>query len=430
LQHILDKRAFGTLALISALMVALTVALFGQAPSSDLMALYLAGHEFAAGHLDRIYPSARALFDLSAPDGWDSLAGQQGLGGMRLYPFIYPPLWAAAMAPLGRAIAPQTLFLLASLVNPVLMTLSAALAWRIMRPALPLARWLLAGLAIALISPIGFIALFQNQPQIVVSFLILLALERDRANAPKSAGVALALAASIKLYPVLFIVIWLARRNWPALGAFALAGAALALASLALGGPALTRAFLDQIATISRTVLVTQITFNLASLLGQFQSGTLHPLAPSASGTTALVAGVFAAKTAVGGIVVKLATLAGLLFFWMRARRADKGALYRALWPALLIFISLTSPLSWAYHYLSAVFLFPALLLHPRPLWQRGIAALALVLISLPAMIFFARLPVPFMLAQVLGTLAMGVLALLFLLPTGAVRSPQGESMT
>ena len=45
--------------------------------------------------------------------------------------------------------------------------------------------------------------MFQNQPQILVSFLTVLALERAMRGHERTAGLALAVAAAIKVYPVL-----------------------------------------------------------------------------------------------------------------------------------------------------------------------------------------------------------------------------------
>jgi len=399
------------LALVTMVMVAISWGVFATAPSSDLMALYLAGQAFGTHHLDQIYPAAAPLFDLSIPQSWPDLARQAGLGDLQLYPYIYPPLWAGLAAPLTKLISAHEFFALARILNALLMTLSAVLAWRILRPHMSLARWVMAGLALALITPIGFVALYQNQPQILVSALILLAIERSRAKAPVSAGIALALAASIKLYPLLFIVIWLGRRERAALLSFGASGAVLALASLAIGGLALNLVFLERIAMIAHTVLVTQITFNFASLFGQFLSPDLHALASADHANAVLIAGVYGSKTLLASLTVKAVLLAGLALAWLGARLSrDERTLYGAIWPALLILVSLTSPLSWAYHYLSVVFLFPALLIAPRQPRQRIVAALALAAISLPVMVFLSRLPVPFMLAQTVGTVALTVL--------------------
>ncbi|MDX1739050.1 MAG: glycosyltransferase 87 family protein, partial [Alphaproteobacteria bacterium] len=59
---------------------------------------------------------------------------------------------------------------------------------------------------VAFLVPFG-LALRENQPQILVSFLILLAIERERAGWNIAGGAALALAASIKLYPALFALL-------------------------------------------------------------------------------------------------------------------------------------------------------------------------------------------------------------------------------
>ncbi len=414
--------------LLALILVASSVVFFRASASSDLIVLYLAARQFAAGNTDQIYAGARQVFDLGVPDSWPAIARSLGLDGVRLYPYIYPPLWAAALAPLTGLFSPGAFVTAASIVNPALMALTAVLAWRIMRPALSLSGWMVMGLAIALVTPIGFVALDQNQPQILVSFLILLAIERRLAGAPSSAGAALALAASIKLYPLLFTVIWLARRDWAPLRAFAVVGGLLGVASLAIAGWGLNVAFLRQLGRISGSLVIMPITFNIQSLLGQFLAADhLMPVPPVPPETVAR-SGMIASSPAWLGWSVRIIMLVGLALFWRLARRADDARLHRSIWPALLIFVSLVGPLSWAYHYLSVVFMFPALLSREAGRIRVAVALALLAVISLPVMLLpvmnvTARSPFPLDPGQIAGTVAMIGLMLLFLLPETAPAS-------
>ncbi len=419
-----DTRHLWALGAIGVIFTIASATYFGHAASSDLMAVYLAAREFSAGHLDRIYADARPLFDLSVPQGWPALAARIGAPDMQLYPYVYPPLWAAVFSPVSNLLSPQAVFKAATILNPVLLVASAFLGWRILRPAISPTRWVVTGLAIVIVTPIGHIALYQNQPQILVSFLILLAIERRRARAPVSAGIALALAASIKLYPVLFAIVWIARRDWKPLAAFAITGLLLGIASIAVGGWALTAEFLQQIRVIARTVLVTQLSFNLDSLLGQFFAhDLLRPVQASGANVSGYL-GPIAEKPLVQILLTRAVLLTGLITAFRLARNADTDRLYSSVWPALLIFVSLTSPLSWAYHYLSAAFLFPALLQRDTAGGMRVTALICLVLLSLPAILFLSGITliappdgqVGFFLGQAVGTVAITVLMLLYLL--------------
>jgi len=402
---------------LSAIVIATSFLVFHNVPSSDLMAGYLAGVQFQAGNLDQIYTAGSTAFNLTVPDTWPGVAAHYGLGDLKLYPFIYPPLWAAVAAPITRILSPQTVFAIAGFLNPLMLILSSYLAWKIVRPSMQLLPWMGFGLAISLVTPIGFIALFQNQPQIFVSFLIILAIERSRANAPLTAGAAMALAASIKLYPAVFIVVWVARKEWRILGVFCATGALLGAASLVVAGAPLTAAFLGQIRAISDSVLVTQLNFNFASILGQvFLASDLRP---TATGTLfeATFSGLFAAQPLWLGLISKFVMGAGLFGFWWKAKSATRDRLYGAIWPALLIFVSLASPLTWAYHYLSVVFLLPALFVRASSRRRVMLGVVGLIPLSLPALYWIAAIPSDLFLGQIIGTAALSGLALLFLWP-------------
>jgi len=387
-----------------ALFALLTMWVKAGMPSPDLMAVYLAGHNFALGQYQGIYPN-RAIFDLSVPADWPALARAQGLGAMTLYPFIYPPLWAALMAPLSQAMSPQSLSGLASLINPVLLGLSAVLTHRILAPRLRLPLWVLACLLLLLASPIGVIALYQNQPQILVSFLIILAIERARAGAPLTAGAVLALAASIKLYPLFFVVIWIARREWRALAGFATAGAALAGLSLFLAPYSLHLAFLSQLRAVTDTLILSNLVYTLDTTIGQ--------LAMKGQFVASDNAAIFIAAKPLWLIWVgRGALLVALGVIWQQARQADAGRLYHAVWPAALILVSLLGPLAWAYHYLSVGFFLPLVLLGQR---ARRVAIVPLIGLSLPVLTDLSALDLPVIADQLVASLSLAALAAIFL---------------
>jgi len=398
--------------------VFVSVVFFRGGSSADLVATYFAGQEYAAGHFDRIYPSDSQVFDLSYPDSWRALALDHGLGDMPLFPYIYPPLWAALAAPVTGWSTPQSIFTAATILNPLLLVGTICLAWRAARPAIALPTWTALGILATFPTLIGFIALHQNQPQILVSFLIVLALERNRSGDKISAGAAMALAASIKLYPILFIIVWLARRDWVTVKWFALTGVLLAAASLWLGGVALNLTFLRQVTTINNTVMITQLTINLDSFLGQFLlQETLTQNAQAAPGMITST-GLHSAKPFLFGLISKFALLLVLVATWRHAQRASDAELYKRLWPGLLLLISIFSPLSWSYHFISMGAFLPLLLaqgIHSFRFWG---ALVVLLAISVPGVSYLASLPAPFFLVQAVATLGFGFLAALFLLPT------------
>jgi len=407
--------------LISAILITsvLTIAIstFISSPSADLMAVYLAAEQFAAGNFDQIYSAPAATFDLSVPDTWRQLAEAQGLGDIQLFPFIYPPLWAAAFGSLTEMASPTAIFTASHVINPVLLLGTIFLAWRILRPSTSLALWLLLGILAIFPTIYGFIALHQSQPQIFVSFLIVLAIERSRYNRPVSAGMVMALAASIKLYPLLFVAIWVATGQRRSVKSFFAFGLLLGITSLALGGIDLHFNFLKQISTINDTILLTQLTLNFDALLGQFfLSEAFSPnaqAAPHLTGST----GVNAVKPMAFEMLSKALLLTSIVVIAWRASKSTETAVFRQFWPALLILVSLFGPLSWAYHYITAVVFIPSLLLAgPRrlPFW---LSVILLIALSIPGVSYLSSIEMNFYLVQAIGTIGTALLALTFLLP-------------
>ena len=86
-------------------------------------------------------------------------------------------------------------------INAVLLVSTVALAWRATGAKLHFAAFTILGTVMLGSSFVGVLGLMENQPQILVSFLIILALERSRSAAPIAAGLALALAAALKGTP-------------------------------------------------------------------------------------------------------------------------------------------------------------------------------------------------------------------------------------
>lgn len=403
-----------TFLIIAGYMV-VSYAIFSGFASADLNALFLAALNFGAGQTGAVYPDSGPVFQLAVPPGWDTQAADLGIDARPLFPFIYPPLWAAAFAPLAAAVGPGAFTTAAFLINPVLVGLSAVLGHRIMQPAMTLPVWLLLCLVIVTTTTFGYVALLQNQPQILVSFLILLALERDRSGAPVAAGIALALAASLKLYPALFVVFWLAAGNFRASAAFLGAGAGLGGLSVALAGWPLHVDFLNQIRVIANSLISSSINYSIDSTLTQWVLSDFLTTAVGEQGQTLQSASnvIVAVKPAIIRMSDRLIMIAGLAALSIAILRADTETRFRRLYPAGIIFVALASPLTWAYHYLSVVFLFPALIENFRRGW---VIFLTLAIAYNGGTVWLLdRLPTPYFIAQIVGSSGMVVLLIIFL---------------
>jgi hypothetical protein len=371
-----DPRMIAAIVLVAAIAIVAALISRPEADSADLLAVWTAGEFWKMGRLAEIYPAADGLFTMTPPAAWvDWLAAGQDYHGS-VFPFLYPPLWAVAMA----AIAPAEFGTVASValwINAGLIAATVILAIRATGAALHPVLHVAAVLLIFLMTQIASVGFLQGQPHILVSFLLVLTVERSRAGAGRMAGVALALAASIKLFPALFVVIWLARGERRPLVAFALAGAALAGASVLLAGWPLHRAFLDSVSQIGGALLLTAKSVSFDALVGQLflldetvvVTGTYF-----ADGTREVWR--IAARPPIWASLSSLGLIAVLVGTALAARRASSAALYTGLWPLALTLSVLFAPTGWLYYHIPAAVFAPAMIARlPRP---RG-AALFLI---------------------------------------------------
>ena len=273
-----------------------------------------------------------------------------------------------------------------------------------MRTDLPL--WLYAAIALAVLNltAIGIVALEQNQPQILVSFLIVLGIERGRAGRPVWAGAAMALAAAIKLYPVLFALAWLLRGHYREVLAFAIVGSGLALLSVALTGWPLHAAFLDQVRVISGTAFSNKFVWSYDPLIARVFFSEALVFAPAIedprNGWDIM------AKSQIW----QYASLAALLVAVVLATRI-KGAY---AWPVITVVVGLFSPLSWGYHYITAVAFVPVIAAYFSPRITTLLLFLFFAPISVPAFQFIPDLAGSYDALPDVGTLAMTGLGLMF----------------
>jgi len=332
--------------------------LFFDAPSDDLRSIWLAGQYFDQGPAG-VYPGSLGTFNMSPPDLWIESVVAQDVS-RPVYPFIYPPLWAWAAEPITGALSFDQFKFISTVINAALVCASLLLACRITNSGESAMVFIVVGLIVCATSVVVLLPMEQNQPQILVSFLILLAIERERAGYQVLGGLALALAAAIKLYPAIFAIFWLCAGRRSAFASFTIFGAILGLISVYVAGWPLHRAFLHEISAISGTVLLSAANFSLDPLVAYLfvaQSNMTEITSEITGGTTNWR--VYQ-KSALWNIVSIAVQLAGVVLLGVLAWRTRlKDPLF---WPLAFLVVSWLSPLSWLYHYLTAFFFLPALL--------------------------------------------------------------------
>ncbi|WP_164736742.1 glycosyltransferase family 87 protein [Pararhodobacter zhoushanensis] len=340
----------------------------------DISAVYIAGWLWASGQESLIYAVPPGFFG-GISDTWHPVLTGLGIADLDSFPFLYPPLWAVIASYGARATGPQQFADLVLIYHVVLLAFCVVLAGRIARPAsVSWSAWTLIGIALLSLSTPALHALLQNQPTITVTFLILASVDRLLADKAASAGVLLALAAAIKLTPIVFVLIFVLDRQPKAVVAFGVAGALLAATSVALAGWPLHRAFLDTMAAMGW-----QTSF------GAFNPTLGNALLPLLSALGAIPelqhpTDVVTIPAALG-IGLRLATLgfvtAVVFWFWQLPRRER---LVLGL-TALSIAVPLFGPIGWQHYYVLPLLLAPGAIAR-MPASRRLVASVVVIVAS------------------------------------------------
>lgn len=350
-------------------------------PGSDLWALYVAGHFIAEGQPDLVYASPDGFFGGTAPE-WGAVVAALDLPSDTAFPYIYPPIWAWIMSWVTPHISPQAFGRAFLIVNIALCALSVLIAARLVRPVrLSLPLWCVAAGALLLFSVFSYAALFFNQPQIVVTFLILLAFERLLAGADKSAGALLALGAAMKIMPGVFVIIMLAERRWRAAGSFALTGIALLAASILLAGPDLHRDFLAALSKVSGKLAAVPVNGS-AQLVATFVLHQWGVLTSVDISNREILTQLNTPSLPLINWGARFCLVALTASFFLRVRPLPLQKRIALSVLVLSILLPLFSPIGWLHYYLLPVMMLPVLLDRWYSLRSAAIFAALLTLLS------------------------------------------------
>ena len=329
----------------------------------DLSALYMAGHLFATGQFDLIYAAPDTFFG-GPPDEWLPLLPAIGLEGREVLPYVYPPLWAAVVAPLTETVGPWAFFKAATVIEMATLVACVFLSWRICRKfAMPLWMWVLISTVLMASSVITFSALMHLQPQIIVLGLTMLAFERYSAGKPGTAGAVLGMAAMLKLAPAGLALIFLLDRNWRALSVFTSVCAALTGLNFLIAGPALIQAFFDSMAHASSGLFILAAAYSVEILV--YGAASAVDLVPPIDMTARNL--LIGDSTMIVQLITKALLLVSLGWAVVRTHRAPDSHQLATRLMLFSLLINLFGPLNWVHYYLPQLFLLPALIgLLPR----------------------------------------------------------------
>lgn len=398
------RKAFLTALVAAAVFAGYCFVTYGGKPGADVVPLWVAAKLWAAGNVDAIYAADATVFTLNAPAEYAPIALADGYEA-DLYPFIYPPLWAALLAPLTGMLDLAGFDAGLTILNASALVMGLWLIWRA-APLLPFTTYLAASFLLLLVTTVGLLPIMGNQVQVTVAFLLALTMERSRNGAPLAAGAALGLAAALKLYPALFVVLFIATRQPRAILSFALVGGALGLASLAVAGWPLHADLLSQLRAIGHTVFQINLSMNIDALWALFSG---------ASGTEVAPGRIAIAKGETWTLVSRAALLGFLAALTLAGRLRPAIAHHPLYWPTAFLGAALLGPLSWAFHYITPLAAAPLLLaLLPT---RRALFILIPVALCLSFLTLLLPVPMPFGAPplQLLGTLALTALFLVFL---------------
>jgi hypothetical protein len=263
---------------------------------------------------------------------------------------------AAMLASIATRVDPIAFFDPVLVVHAVLCTASVLLAYRIAAPArMTLFVWSLISLAIILLVTPFYTAFWLNQPQISVTFLILLAFELHVKGASVAAGVALGIAVAIKITPAVFNVIFVMDRNFRAAGVTIAVALAVLGFSVAIAGIDLHRAFLDQLVRAVDFAVLTPLNYSLEGLAATFAGihGDVVRDTDVASGFVILETSPWF------GLVSKAMLLCAIAVVWRFMAGGNTHVVSRllAIWAVVIFF----GPLAWSHYLIGPVLLLPAL---------------------------------------------------------------------
>lgn len=344
--------------------------------AEDLAAVYVAGWFWDHGQPDLIYAAPKQFFGGQA-ESWAPLVESLGGQGVGAFPFVYPPLWAVVAAPLTGILSATAFFNAMLVLQTALLGYGLVVAHRLVRPALPLWKWLVVGCALFQISVPFVTAMKQCQPSITVAVLTLLAVERSVNGAPRRAGAYLALAAAIKLTPALFVLIFLQRRDWTALRWFAATGLALGVCSLALAGLQAHVDFLHSLSLASSATLVSSINVSARSMVDY--ALVLMGSEPVREAKRFYIFSLPQGVRLVSMVVNIVAFAAIFVWFQQKARALPPLAATVVCTFFISVGVPLFGPLGWQHYYLLPMLLFPCLsvIATPRQLLVVALPVLA-----------------------------------------------------
>ncbi len=297
--------------------------------------------------------AARRGLDVYDVEVLESIATEMRLPHDPMFPYLYPPFFAHTFSWLARLrpnVAQQVWSSIAVVSYGLAATFAVVAVRRATQGSLAAARRV--AVPTVLIALIAFLAwalnlrksLAMGQVNPLVLAFICAALALSVARKDTAAGLALAVAAGIKVTPILLAIPWVIERRFRALAGLAAGLAALVLISLPFGAAPAWFEFLRRLPRMSHG----------AKIPGLFDPGTVQNF--SVAGFYARLFGHDTAAIKTASAITLLLLLGGALALGGRSPSPSRSL--RRLLP-LLVTMIVASPFAYVHHVL---YLFPAAL--------------------------------------------------------------------
>ncbi|WP_191286089.1 glycosyltransferase 87 family protein [Aliiroseovarius zhejiangensis] len=356
----------------------------------DLSALYFAAHFYQIGAHDLVYAPGGEMFWKHAPAEWQALAAAHGRPDALVPAFVYPPIWAKLLGPITQHVGfiafsniVLVLFVL-SLVASI--SLSFAIGRRLVAenhgkmPSFLI--WCVIGGYAAGFTSVGALSLQLLQPQIIVTFLLILMLFLLLSGNDILAGATLALAAAIKLMPAMLVIFLVMERRWSALAAFIAIGIMLGLGSVLVVGWPLHQALIDRLASLDSEILVSRLSIGVELVLYH-----LHQLWQG-SVIWQINQPSMVDQPAVNAFLSRFVFVLGLLGVWLLTRVAP---IITRMWTRFLgvyLLVVVSSPLAWLHYLLLPILMIPAIIGVWNKRWLHVLLIVIGALMSLPVFLW------------------------------------------
>lgn len=316
--------------------VCLTLLATRDVPGKDLAVSYIGCKAVSEGQAHALYDHVEGdrHFQIAKPL-WQDIAARAGYHD-ELFPYVQTPLWAYSLQPLCTNMDWPSF---AGLFHVLTALSFAAMGWISVRHIAGERSSMVLGLTLAVLwlsMPMHYsFFLLQTHPLIVLTAIAAMVLAEK--NRPITAGLLLALAATIKITPVLLGIYWLMTKRWTAFSTLTLTCLALLGLTFAWAGWDVTLQYIHEIKYLAGIGLVAPNNHSLPGVIVGLEVEDLW----DPHMVSILPAWLKMTSTALSVVTIALAG-------WLRRHRAS----FAPTLTIALLGMTIFAPIAWSHYYI------------------------------------------------------------------------------